>query len=105
MSEEKLPTAASFAGATPYKLVDIGANLTNRSFNNRELDEVIERAKEAGKFYLTGWIYPVPPDVSWHFMDLFRRLQDYGYGQLIGMQSRSIAIDPFVSRIFVLYGW
>lgn len=33
----------------PYKLIDIGANLTSKSFNNRELDDVIDRSKAAGK--------------------------------------------------------
>lgn len=37
---------------SPYKLVDIGANLTSKSFNNRELDDVIERSKAAGKFFV-----------------------------------------------------
>lgn len=34
----------------PYKLVDIGANLQHKSFNNKELENVIERAKAAGVF-------------------------------------------------------
>ena len=34
-----------------YIIVDIGANLTNKKFN-RDLDSVIKRAKDAGRYPL-----------------------------------------------------
>ena len=33
-----------------YIIVDVGANLTNKKFS-RDLDAVIQRAKDAGEFY------------------------------------------------------
>lgn len=41
-------SAAGQGDANNYLIVDIGANLTNKKFA-RDLDNVIQRAKEAGK--------------------------------------------------------
>jgi hypothetical protein len=41
---------------TPYKLIDIGANLGHPSFFN-DIDQVIERAKKSGNHYADASIF------------------------------------------------
>lgn len=55
--------------ASSYLLVDIGANLTNSKYS-RDLDSVVERAKDAGLFDRFSNIYNV---LTWFALQVLRK--------------------------------
>lgn len=55
--------------ASSYLLVDIGANLTNSKYS-RDLDSVVERAKDAGFFDRFSNIYHV---LTWFALQVLRK--------------------------------
>lgn len=84
--------------SSSYVLVDIGANLTNSKYS-RDLDSVVERAKDAGQPH-----FQIKSMVSHSLLD-FRSQEDYGYRCFHSVQQRILKANKIVSWYLVFNSW
>lgn len=76
-------------------VIDVGANLTNKKYS-RDLESVIQRAKDAGKT-------PSSSDCNFYDLCYLRGTKDNGHWNFSENKQRSFTINSHLSRNTVFY--